>query len=168
MPFWSRPPPLPLHPFSNFSQAAASSTGVSNPDTTFTTLASTSTSISTILTPYKASTTMEYTGTASAAHSQSPYPSSSSCTGPSCVENVNCVQYCSSDNESQSCGSGCLGGCTTPPAADCKSATMWPEVHDISIDDPGWHYSVCYLPPFSQAHSVRNIRRKSGGRLSEE
>ena len=133
------PSTLFWHIMSNLSKPKApSSSSVSG-------ASGSSSSVATVVTkttPYLTSTGMPYTGTASVAHSQSPYPSTSACTGNACTENVNNVVYCSNQNESQSCGSDCTGTCTTPPAADSKSGTMWrPEVHNVT-DDPNWHYSV--------------------------
>lgn len=75
-----------------------------------------------------------------ALHSQSPYPSiaASSCGAWTLVDNVCCPSYCATDDTSESCT---CSDCTTPPSADCKSGTMYPEVHTVSTNET-WHYSV--------------------------
>ena len=57
---------------------------------------------------------------------QPAYPSvaASSCGAWTLVDNVCCPSYCLSDNESESCTSGCTGGCGSPPSSMCKSGTM--------------------------------------------
>ncbi|UKZ94651.1 uncharacterized protein TrAFT101_009505 [Trichoderma asperellum] len=74
-----------------------------------------------------------------ALHSQSPYPSiaASSCGAWTLVDNVCCPSYCATDDTSESCT---CSDCTTPPSADCKSGTMYPEVHTVSTNET-WHYS---------------------------
>lgn len=78
-----------------------------------------------------------------APHSQSDYPSvgSDTCGSWTLVDNVCCPSYCSNVDTSESCSLSCTGSCVTPPSADCKSGTMFDEVHHVS-DDEVWHYSV--------------------------
>lgn len=73
-------------------------------------------------------------------HTQSPYPSanSSSCSSWTLVDNVCCPAYCTNNNESTSCDGTCP--CGTPPAEDCMSGTMYPEVFSVNSSEP-WHYS---------------------------
>lgn len=81
-------------------------------------------------------------------HAQSPYPTPTG-TGSGCgswqlTEGVCCPLYDNTNNKSESC-SGSGGNCVTPPAAMCKSGTMYPEVHSVGKDEP-WHYSVSAVP----------------------
>jgi hypothetical protein len=87
-----------------------------------------------------------------ALHSQSPYPSiaASSCGAWTLVDNVCCPSYCATDDTSESCT---CSDCTTPPSADCKSGTMYPEVHSVSTNET-WHYSV---RPFDSMRVAPNM-----------
>ena len=103
---------------------------------------------------YTTSTTIS----ANPAHTQAPYPATnaSSCGGWTLVDNVCAPSYCTNNNESESCSGGCP--CGTPPSADCKSGTMYPEVHAVSDDEP-WHYSVRLL--FNPRESIPCLRASS-------
>ncbi|KAF2690313.1 hypothetical protein K458DRAFT_474563 [Lentithecium fluviatile CBS 122367] len=76
-------------------------------------------------------------------HAQSAYPeptgTNSGCGSWQLTEGVCCPLYDKSNNKSESC-SGNGANCVTPPAAMCKSGTMYPEVHSIGKDE-AWHYS---------------------------
>ncbi|KAF2269510.1 putative swollenin [Lojkania enalia] len=76
-------------------------------------------------------------------HAQSPYPTptgpNSGCGSWQMTEGVCCPLYDKNDNRSESCSSS-ESNCVTPPAAVCKSGTMYPEVHSVSSNEP-WHYS---------------------------
>lgn len=72
---------------------------------------------------------VDYTTTTSIptlSSTQPAYPSiaASSCGSWSLVDNVCCPSYCLSDDKSESCTTGCTGGCGTPPSSMCKSGTM--------------------------------------------
>lgn len=92
-------------------------------------------------------TTHLATTTATSTHTQAAYPAATagSCGAWTLVENVCCPSYCGSDNTSESCSTAANCNCTTPPAAMCKSGTMYPEVHSVSSSE-AWHYSVSGLP----------------------
>ncbi|KAI5465248.1 expansin module family protein [Mariannaea sp. PMI_226] len=104
-----------------------------------------STSLTTQTSTATGSSSSVYTTTDTAtvaAHSQSAYPSvsGSTCGSWTLVDNVCCPSYCSNQNTSESCSSSCTGSCVTPPSADCKSGTMYSEVHHVSSNE-NWHYS---------------------------
>ncbi|KAL6826662.1 Non-catalytic module family expansin [Trichoderma camerunense] len=91
--------------------------------------------------PTSGASTYTTTDTATVApHSQSPYPSiaASTCGSWTLVDNVCCPSYCATDDTSEFCTGGCT--CATPPSADCKSGTMYPEVHHVTSNET-WHYS---------------------------
>jgi expansin (peptidoglycan-binding protein) len=84
-------------------------------------------------------------GADGADRTQAPYPpvsDPSACGSWALVDNVCCAQYCSDNDQSESCDS--CGGpgsalCTTVDSKACMSG-QYPEVHSVS-ENESWHYS---------------------------
>lgn len=131
------------------SVAGATSTS-STKVTTTSTASSGTTSVPTSSTAIITGATI-YTTTSTfvsnATHSQSAYPAATSgaCGSWTLVDNVCCPSYCASVNTSESCAvtglTAAQCNCITPPSADCKSGSMYPEVHAVGANE-AWHYSV--------------------------
>lgn len=148
-----------LNPSNHAQTSATGSSATSSSSSKVVTSTSTGSSSTTSVPTTSAATltgatiyTTTSTFVSNATHSQSAYPAATSgaCGSWTLVDNVCCPSYCGSVNTSESCSITGLTAaqcdCTTPPSADCKSGTMYPEVHAVGPSE-AWHYSVSAAQP---------------------